>query len=54
MITAGLAYKTSINESSSLMIDARYNLGMSPLAGNLDTKISSMMLSFAYLFNIVK
>lgn len=54
MITAGLAYKTSINESSSLMIDARYNLGMSPLAGNFDTKISSMMLSFAYLFNIVK
>ena len=54
MITAGLAYKTRLNPGSSLMIDARYNLGMSPLAGNFDTKVSSVMLSFVYLFNIVK
>lgn len=54
MITAGLAYKTSINTSSSLMMDVRYNLGMSPLAGNFDTKVSSLMFSFVYLFNIVK
>lgn len=54
MITAGMAYKTRINESELLLIDARYNLGMSPLAGNFDTKISSVMFSFAFLFNIVK
>lgn len=54
MITAGLAYKAGINQSSSLLMDVRYNMGMSPLAGNFDTKVSSVMLSFAYLFNIVK
>ena len=54
MITAGLAYKTRINENSALLIDARYNMGMSNLAGNFDTKVSSVMLSFSYLFNIVK
>jgi len=54
MITAGLAYKTRINPSSSLLMGVRYNMGMSPLAGNFDTKVSSVMLSFAYLFNIVK
>jgi hypothetical protein len=54
MISAGLAYKARLNSSSSLMLDARYNLGMSPLAGNFDTKVSSVMLSVAYLFNIVK
>ncbi len=50
MLTAGLCYK----HSSTYMIDARYNLGMSPLAGNFDTKVSSFMVSFSYLFNVVK
>lgn len=54
MITAGLAYKAHLNENSSLLIDARYNMGMSNLAGNFDTKVSSVMLSLSYLFNIVK
>lgn len=54
MITAGLAYKTRLNPNSSLMLDARYNMGMSPLAGNFDTKVSSLMFSVVYLFNIVK
>ena len=54
MITAGLAYKSRINSSSSLLMDVRYNMGMSPLAGNFDTKVSSVMFSFVYLFNIVK
>lgn len=49
-ITAGLCYKSPMG----IMIDARYNLGMSPVAGNFDTKVSSVMVSFAYLFNIVK
>lgn len=50
MLTAGICYK----HSSTYMIDARYNLGMSPLAGNFDTKVSSFMVSFSYLFNVVK
>lgn len=54
MLTAGLAYKARLNENSSLLIDARYNMGMSNLAGNFDTKVSSIMLSLSYLFNIVK
>ena len=54
MITAGLAYKARLNGNSALLIDARYNLGMSNLAGNFDTKVSSVMLSLSYLFNIVK
>ena len=54
MATAGLAYKARLNGNSVLLIDARYNLGTSNLAGNFDTKVSSVMVSFAYLFNIVK
>lgn len=54
MATVGLAYKARLNENSALLVDARYNMGMSPLAGNFDTKVSSVMLSLSYLFNIVK
>lgn len=54
MVSAGVAYKSPIDSNSSWMVDARFNLGMSPLAGNFDTKVSSIMVSFAYLFNIVK
>lgn len=54
MITAGLAYKARFNDNSALLIDARYNRGMSPLAGNFDTKVSSVMVSLAYLFTVVK
>lgn len=54
MVTAGIVYKARLNYNSALLIDARYNMGMSDLAGNFDTKISSVMLSLSYLFNIVK
>ena len=54
MLTVGAAYKSRINASSSLMLDLRYNMGMSPLAGNFDTKVSTVMFSIVYLFNIVK
>lgn len=54
MITAGLAYKARLKDHSALLVDARYNMGMSPLAGNFDTKVSSAMVSLSYLFNIVK
>ena len=50
MLTAGIAYKTSIN----LMLDMRYNLGFSALAGNLDSKVSTAMLSVSYLFGLGK
>ena len=50
MLTVGACYKTAFG----LMLDARYNLGFSPLAGNLNTKVSTAMVSVAYLFDIVK
>ena len=49
MLTAGLCFK-----AAGMMIDARYNYGMSNLAGNFDTKVSTVTLSLAYLINIVK
>lgn len=48
MLTAGIAYKTPIN----LMVDLRYNLGLFALASNLDSKISTAMVSFAYAFKL--
>lgn len=48
--TLGLCYK----HPSGIMIDARYNMGTSPLAGNFDTKVSSVLVSFVYLINIIK
>ena len=54
MATVGITYKSRINYNSALLIDARYNMGMSNLAGNFDTKVSTVMLSFTYLFNVVK
>lgn len=50
MLSAGACYKAPFG----LMIGARYNMSTSNLAGNFDTKISSLMLSVAYLFTIVK
>lgn len=49
MLTIGACYK-----KSNLVFDARYNLGMSGLAGNLDTKVSTLVLSAIYHFIIVK
>lgn len=49
MLTAGLCFK-----AGGIMMDLRYNKGMSGLAGNLDAKVSSVILSVAYLIDIVK
>ena len=48
MLTAGVAYKTPIN----LMLDLRYNLGFSALAGNMDSKVSTAMISIVYAFKL--
>ena len=50
MLSVGACIKTSFG----LMLDARYNLGCSHLAGNFDTKVSTAMLSVVYLFTMVK
>lgn len=50
MLTAGICYKASFG----LLIDARYNMGFSSIAGNLDTKVSTATLSIGYLFNMIK
>ena len=49
MLTVGLCFK-----AAGMMMDARYNIGMSGLAGNFDAKVSTVTLSLAYLINIVK
>lgn len=49
MLTVGACYKMS-----KMTFDARYNMGMSGLAGNLDTKVSTLVLSAIYHFIIVK
>lgn len=49
MFTAGLCFKTG-----RMMMDLRYNKGMSGLAGNFDAKVSTLTLSLAYLINVVK
>lgn len=50
MLTAGISYKTPIN----LMFDLRYNLGFVALAGNVDSKVSTAMVSVVYLFGFGK
>lgn len=50
MLTVGSCYKML----SSVVLDARFNLGLSGLAGNLDTKVSSFVISAIYQFNLVK
>lgn len=46
MATLGACYQTPFNVS----FDLRYNLGTSPLAGNLDSRMSTLVLSIEYLF----
>ena len=50
MISAGIGYK----HKSGFTASARYNLGMSELAGNFDGKISTFSLSVGWLFSLVK
>ena len=49
-----LSVGTVIKTSNGVMLGARINFGSSNLAGNFDTKVSTAMLSIAYLFTIVK
>ena len=50
MLTFGVCYKAPFK----LMVDVRYNLGTSDLAGNFDTKVRSLTFSVAYLFDLIK
>jgi hypothetical protein len=49
-----ISFGASFNARFGLSVGLRYNLGMSNLAGNFDSKASSLMFSLAYLFKIVK
>ena len=50
MPTIGVCYKTPFG----LMLNARYYLGLSNLAGNLDSKMSTAIVSMTYLIPIIK
>lgn len=47
MVSLGLSYRTPYKVS----FDARYNIGTSPLAGNLDSKLSTITVSAVYLLD---
>lgn len=49
MLTAGLCFK-----AGGMMMDLRFNKGVSGLADNFDAKISSLVLSMVYLISVVK
>jgi len=49
-----LSFGASFNARFGLSIGLRYNMGMSNLAGNFDSKANSLMFSLAYLLKIVK
>ena len=50
MLSIGANYKIP----AGIMLDLRYNLGTSSLAGNFDSKTSTFMASIAYLFSFGK
>lgn len=50
MLSAGVGYK----HKSGFTASARYNLGMSELAGNFTGKVSTISVSIGWLFNVVK
>ena len=50
MLSAGVGYK----HKSGFVASARYNLGMSELAGNFAGKVSTVSFSIGWLFNVVK
>ena len=45
MVSVGLSYQIT----SEMLLNLRYNLGTSPLAGNLDSKLSTLIVSATYL-----
>lgn len=50
MLSAGVGYK----HRSGFTANARYNLGMSELAGNFAGKVSTISVSIGWLFTVVK
>lgn len=50
MLTAGVGYK----HKSGFTASARYNLGMSELAGNFNGKVSTVTVSVGWLFSLIK
>ena len=50
MLSAGVGYK----HRSGFTANARYNLGMSELAGNFAGKVSTISVSIGWLFKVVK
>lgn len=50
MLTAGVGYK----HKSGFTASARYNLGMSKLAGNFEGKVSTVTVSIGWFFSLVK
>lgn len=50
MLTAGVGYK----HKSGFTASARYNLGMSELAGNFNGKVSTVSVSIGWMFSLVK
>jgi hypothetical protein len=50
MLTLAANYELSMG----LVFDLRYNLGLSKVASNLDSRVSTFMFSLSYLFSIVK
>lgn len=50
MLSAGVGYK----HKSGFTASARYNLGMSDLAGNFTGKVSTISVSIGWLFTVVK
>lgn len=50
MLTAGVGYK----HKSGFTASARYNIGMSELAGNFDGKVSTVTVSIGWLFSLIK
>lgn len=50
MLTLGVGYK----HKSGLTASARYNFGMSELAGNFDGKVSAFTISIGWMFSLIK
>lgn len=50
MLTAGASYKTKMG----LMVDLRYNYGMSQWGENFESKTSTIILGLNYLFSLTK
>lgn len=50
MVSIGLGFKSK----KGLMVNARYNLGTSDIAGNLPVKMSTLTVSLGWVFNVVK